>query len=167
MFLETVSLVLKHSDIAPATNTYPSATNAGVWSNGKQKTTFNFNLRNMLGSEMYDNNELFVLRLNQLSYAPIDFPLAPQDQQVVVTLSGLNLLIQRIMLKQEILQDAYSGQTGYMNFNLCFKKEPNVKLNISFGSIDSDLDYAPSDVFLSTADIMHHFSIKFNITPFK
>jgi hypothetical protein len=92
MFLETVSLVLKHSDIGPATNSYPTNSSVGTWSNGKQKTTFNFNMRNLLGNKMYDENDLFVLRLNQLSYAPIDFPLAVQDQQVVVTLSGLNFV---------------------------------------------------------------------------
>jgi hypothetical protein len=27
----------------------------------------------------------------------------------------------------------YMGQTGYMNYNLCLKKEPNVQINIRLG----------------------------------
>jgi hypothetical protein len=90
MFLETVSLILKHSDISTTTTGITATANNGNWSNGKQKTTWRINMRNLLGSEMYDNNEMFVLRLNQLSYAADNFPLAPKDQQVIITLSGLS-----------------------------------------------------------------------------
>jgi hypothetical protein len=92
MFLETVSLVLKHSDISTALNTNPTVNNVGTWSNGKQSTTWKVNIRNLLGNEMYDENELFTLRLNQISYATANFPLATRDQQVIVTLSGLNFV---------------------------------------------------------------------------
>jgi hypothetical protein len=47
-------------------------------------------------------------------------------------------------------------------------KEREVKINIRFGAIDSDLDYCPASIFAGgTSTIMHHFSVKFNITPFK
>ena len=61
----------------------------------------------------------------------------------------------------------YYSQKSYMNNNLCFKKEKNVKLNIRFGAIDSGLDYAPSNVYVYGIDIAQHFCIKFNIIPFK
>jgi hypothetical protein len=41
-------------------------------------------MRNLLGSEMYDNNELFILRLNQIAYSQANFPASGKDQQVVV-----------------------------------------------------------------------------------
>jgi hypothetical protein len=104
MFLETVSLVLKHSDISTALNTNPPVNNVGSWSSGKQSTTWRFNMRHLLGSEIYDNNDLFVLRLNQLSYATANFPLNPQDQQVIVTLSGLNFV--------NSTYDVKTGNTG-------------------------------------------------------
>jgi hypothetical protein len=92
MFLETVSLILKHSDISTAT-TSTASSNIGSWSNNKQITTWRFNLRNLLGNEMYDNNDMFILRLNQLSYSLVNFPLvASKDQQVVINLSGLNFI---------------------------------------------------------------------------
>lgn len=92
MFLETVSLVLKHSDISTDTTAVSASSSAGYWSNGKQKTTWRFNMKHLLGSEIYDNNDLFVLRLNQLSYSNANFPLAGKDQQVIVNLSGLNFI---------------------------------------------------------------------------
>jgi hypothetical protein len=55
-----------------------------------------------------------------------------------------------------------------MNYDLCFKKERDVKINIRFGAIDSGLDYCPASIFTNgVSTIMHHFSIQFNITPFK
>jgi hypothetical protein len=62
----------------------------------------------------------------------------------------------------------FQSQRGYMNYDLCFRKERDVKINIRFGAIDSGLDYCPASIFANgTITIMHHFSIKFNITPFK
>jgi hypothetical protein len=92
MFLETVSLVLKHSDISTTTTGATASSNNGSWSNGKQKTSWRINLRNLLGNKMYDENDMFILRLNQLSYATANFPLAVTDQQHIITLSGLNFI---------------------------------------------------------------------------
>jgi hypothetical protein len=61
-------------------------------------------MRHLLGSEIYDNNDLFVLRLNQLSYATANFPLATRDQQVIATLSGLNFV--------NSTYDVKTGNTG-------------------------------------------------------
>jgi K+-transporting ATPase A subunit len=49
MFLETVSLILKHSDISTTTTLDSASSNNGSWSNGKQKTTWWFNIRSLLG----------------------------------------------------------------------------------------------------------------------
>jgi hypothetical protein len=63
----------------------------------------------------------------------------------------------------------FQSQRDYMNYDLCFRKERDVKINIRFlGAIDSGLDYAPASVFAGgTSTIMHHFSVKFNIALFK
>jgi hypothetical protein len=62
----------------------------------------------------------------------------------------------------------YIAQTGYMNYNLCFKKEPNVQINIRLGGLNTGLDYTPSSIFDGNlTSIMQHFIIKFNIIPFK
>jgi hypothetical protein len=61
----------------------------------------------------------------------------------------------------------YIGQTGYMNYNLCFKKEPNVQINIRLGGLSTGLDYTPSNILINSSDIMQHYHIKFNIIPFK
>jgi hypothetical protein len=61
----------------------------------------------------------------------------------------------------------YLGQTGYMNYNLCFKKEANVNINIRLGGLGSGLDYTPSDMIVDVGKIMQHFIIKLNIIPFK
>jgi hypothetical protein len=92
MFLETVSLVLKHSDISTSTTSITASSNNGSWSNGKQSTTWRLNMRNLLGNKMYDENDMFILRLNQFSYASANFPLSAKDQQNIITLSGLNFI---------------------------------------------------------------------------
>lgn len=61
----------------------------------------------------------------------------------------------------------YHSQKGYSNYNLLFKKEKNVKINIRFGAIDSDNDYVPDGVVSTPFLVMHHFICKFNIVPHK
>jgi hypothetical protein len=91
MFQETVSLILKHSDIS-LTSVNAVSNSVGSWSNGRQKTTFKVNLRRLLGNVIYNDNEIFVLRLNQLAYATADFPNTAIDQQLIVRVSGLNFI---------------------------------------------------------------------------
>jgi hypothetical protein len=90
MFLESVSLLLKHSDISTSTTAVSANSQNGKWENGRQKTTWRINMKNLLGNEIYNNNDMFVLRLNQLSYSATNFPLSLKDQQLIITLSGLN-----------------------------------------------------------------------------
>jgi hypothetical protein len=61
----------------------------------------------------------------------------------------------------------YIAQTGYMNYNLCFKKEPNVQINIRLGGLGTGLDYTPDSIFSDATSPMQHYIIKFNIIPFK
>jgi hypothetical protein len=61
----------------------------------------------------------------------------------------------------------YLAQTGYINYNLCFKKEANVNINIRLGGLGTGLDYVPSDTITAVGQIMQHFIIKLNIIPFK
>ena len=74
MFQETCSLVLKHSDISTDTTLATVFNSIGSWSNGKQSTTWRINLKKLLGPAMYDNNDMFVLRLNQIANASAGFP---------------------------------------------------------------------------------------------
>ena len=90
MFQETVTLVLKHADISTDTTLASVSNSVGSWENGKQKTTFNVNLRKLLGNEMYDNNDLFVLRLNQFAYLTANFPASVYDNQLIFKMTGLN-----------------------------------------------------------------------------
>jgi hypothetical protein len=62
----------------------------------------------------------------------------------------------------------YVSQTGYLNYNLMFKKEPRVQINIRIGGLGTGLDYTPSSIFENDiTTIMQHFIIKLNIIPFK
>jgi hypothetical protein len=91
MFQETVSLILKHSDIS-LTSVSAISNNIGSWSNGRQSTTWKVNLRKLLGNEIYNDNDIFVLRLNQLAYGTADFPNTAIDQQLIIRVSGLNFI---------------------------------------------------------------------------
>lgn len=88
MFQESVTLVLKHADISTNITLDSVTNNVGSWSKGKQKTSWRLNLRNLLGDQ-YRDNELFVLRLNQMAYAQANFPNNVIDQQLIVNISGL------------------------------------------------------------------------------
>ena len=88
MFQESVTLVLKHADISTNTTLDNITNNIGRWSNGKQTTSWRINFRNLLG-EQYRENDLYVLRLNQLAYSQDNFPNNAIDQQLIVNISGL------------------------------------------------------------------------------
>jgi hypothetical protein len=91
MFQETVSLILKHSDIS-LTSVSEVSNTIGSWSNGRQKSTWIVNLRRLLSNVIYNDNDVFVLRLNQLAYATAAFPNTAIDQQLIVRVSGLNFI---------------------------------------------------------------------------
>lgn len=101
MFLESATLILKHSDISTSVNSITGSSSAGSWSNGKQITTWRINLRELIGREIYDNNTIFCLRLNQLSITAANFPNGISDQNLIIRLSGL-----------EFLNSTYSTKTG-------------------------------------------------------
>jgi hypothetical protein len=143
MFLESVSLLLKHSDISTSTTAISANSQNGKWENGRQKTTWRINMRNLLGNEIYDNNELFVLRLNQLSYSATNFPLSQKDQQIIINLSGLNFSNSTYDVKsgnnnnkQQLVLlnmstnayvESYSPNIGMANFT---KSQDNIELTI-------------------------------------
>ena len=59
-------------------------------------------------------------------------------------------------------------QAGWISNNLMFRKEPNVKLNMTFGASSSDLTYAPEEAFpLGGFNNFPVFACKFIIIPFK
>lgn len=163
MFKEKATLILKHSDISIYRHDEIDATSsAGSWVNGKQSTTWNVNLRELIGYEIYDNNTIFCLKLNQLSYDVANFPNTTSDKNVVLKLSGL-----------DFLNSAYSTKTGNnsrtydmffcnltttggtfdlsSNIGICnFKKsQDNVKLTIEINRMTTDTPavYSANDKF--------------------
>lgn len=92
MFTKTANLVLRHSDISTDVTAVTASSSAGSWSNGKQSVTFKVDLRKLIGAEIYDDAEEFVLRLNQFANVAANFPLSVQDRSVIIRVSGLNFV---------------------------------------------------------------------------
>lgn len=62
----------------------------------------------------------------------------------------------------------YEEQRGYANYNLMFKKEANVNLNMTMGTLSSGLTYIEESAFpLGSINNMQHLIARFNIIPFK
>lgn len=86
---ETISLVLRHADISTTTTADTASNSCGFWTNGKQSTTWNVNLRNLMG-DTFDKYDVFVLRLNQTAFSSANFPsVANTDNLLLIQLSGL------------------------------------------------------------------------------
>ena len=86
----TCSLVLKHADISTTTTTQTVNNSVGGWSNFKQTTYWNVNLKNLLGDE-YNKYEKFGIRLNQWSSISAPYPVSTTlDINHLVMMSGLN-----------------------------------------------------------------------------
>jgi hypothetical protein len=125
MFQESVTLVLKHADISTDTTLDNVSNNVGSWSNGKQTTSWRVNFRNLLG-ENYRENDLYVLRLNQLSYAQANFPNAVADRQVIVNISGLRFQ-----------NSTYSVSSGN-------NTDRNQLVLVNMATASTTLDYSPN-----------------------
>jgi hypothetical protein len=94
-------------------------------------------------NKMYDENDMFVLRLNQLSYGQANFPLTVRDQQSVVTLSGLNFI-----------NSTYNVESGNSR-----SKQQMLLINMSVnGAVES---YSPN---IAT---FPHMAYSFDIYPIK
>jgi len=92
-FSETVTLVLKHGDISPNQGDLTATADCGSWENGKQKTSFNINLKRLLGTMYEEHDGLFILRLNQISYGyGANWPVGEADKSMTVYLGGLNFV---------------------------------------------------------------------------
>jgi len=126
--MQSSSLILKHSDISPSATLVTASSAAGYWSNGKQETTWNVDLRQVIGPEIFDKHKRFVLRLNMMAHNGRNFPLAANDQCQVVQISGLswvnssyNQLTQTNGSTYDaflLYMDANIGKTYYLNHNV-------------------------------------------------
>jgi hypothetical protein len=125
MFQESVTLVLKHADISTDTTLASVSNSIGSWSNGKQKTSWRVNLRNLLGDQFRDN-DLFTLRLNQVAYAQANFPNDVIDQQVIVNISGLRFK-----------NSTYSVSSGN-------NTQTNQLLILNIATTGATVDYSPN-----------------------
>ena len=143
MFLETVSLVLSHADISTTTTLNNVSNNVGSWKLGKQSTTWNFDLKQLLGSVIYDKHDVFELRLNQLSYATSDFTNNSINQQLIINLSGLDFSNSSYNVKSKnnsatcrlmLLNMSESAQTVDLSPNIAmcnFNKSSNTNVNLT------------------------------------
>lgn len=174
MFNETATLILKHADISSSLNSVSATSANGSWENGKQKTTFRLNLKNLLG-DLYEKYNTFVLRLNQVSNSSANFPLVNNtDQQVIIQLNGLNFVNSTynpktgnnstnyqmliINLPKSVAQvNNYSPNISLCNFK---KSSPNVELTIELIRCSDGLpaQYGPNDKF-------PHMVYSFDIYP--
>jgi len=84
------TLVLRHNDISTTTTTQTVDATTGGWSNYKQTTYWNVNLKTLLGSE-WDKYEIFCIRLVQASFASVNYPTSSTtDVSWLSYMSGLN-----------------------------------------------------------------------------
>lgn len=153
MFNETVTLILKHADIDIDTSLVSASSNCGSWTNGKQSTTWNVNLRNLLGNVIYDNNDLFVLRLNQFAYSTANFPASVYDNQLIFKMRGLNFRNSTYnpktgnnsgeyqMLVANLITNASETFSLSPNISMCnfMKSSENVQITIELFRSFSDL----------------------------
>lgn len=174
MFSETVTLILKHSDISTTLTSATASSSNGSWSNGKQKTSWNVNLKVLLGN-LWNKYDTFLIRLNQVSYSSADFPATNNiDQQVVVTMSGLpffnstynqatglnNNKYQMLLLgieKSRAVVNNYAPNVSVANFK---KSSENVEITIELLRATDGLAAAYGAV-----DKFPHMCYSFDIIP--
>lgn len=174
MFEETVTLILKHSDISSNLNDNDAISEYGSWSNGKQKTIFRVNLKTLMGT-LYNKYNTFCLRLNQIAYSSANFPQTNNiDQQVIIQMSGLNFInstynqargtngsnYQMVILNIEkglakVID--YSPNVSICNFR---KSSEMVELNIDLIRCSDGLPATSG-----TNDKFPHFTYSFDIYP--
>lgn len=177
MFQETITLVLKHADISTEIDDITASSNAGSWTNGKQTTTFNINLINLLGEQMYNKNDFFVLRLNQIGYSAVNYALSDvYDTNLEINLSGLNFVNSTYDVKTGTNGNRYKAclvrippNTGGVlnlspNVSICnFKKStPNIQLTIELNRL---IDGLPAQY--GAVDLFPHMAYSFDIYPIK
>lgn len=86
------ALLLRHADIDKTNNLQTVNNSVGGWSNYRQITYWNVNIKQLLGQE-YEQYETFGIRLNQWSYTAVAYPSVSQyDTNQIVYMSGLNWL---------------------------------------------------------------------------
>jgi hypothetical protein len=85
------NLTLKTSDISIVTDEKFDS-DIGGWSNYKQKQYFNINIKKIMGNEMYDKYDTFMLRLNQISYSASNAFSGVDKRQCFVQVEGLQFL---------------------------------------------------------------------------
>lgn len=97
----------------------------GGWSNGKQTTWWNIDLINLLGNDIYEKNEMFVLRLNQISNSSVNFPqTASTDNLLEINISGLNFC--------NSTYDVRTGNNGHRNKMLLVNIPTSAAQSLSF-----------------------------------
>lgn len=141
MFSQTANLVLKHADISTDTTLLEANNNGSYWTNGKQKTLFQVNLKRVLGT-LWDDYDEFVLRLNQFSNAFATYAVTiGSDTQWIVNISGLNFKNATYNVSSKNLTTRYQAQMVYVpnnsaqtltyppNVSVCnFYKNPNSEI---------------------------------------
>lgn len=131
MFAQTANLVLKHADISTDTTLSEASSNGSYWTNGKQKTIFQVNLKKVLGN-LWDEYDEFVLRLNQFSSGFATYAMTTGvDNQWVVNISGLNFKNATYYVPSKNLTSRYQAQMVYVpnNSGQSISYGPNVSVS--------------------------------------
>jgi len=176
MFRETVSLVLKHSDINIDSTLASAETSVGGWTNGKQESWWNVNLRNLLGDSIYNNHDKFIIRLNQLSHSNSNFAVSANiDNLIEFNMSGLNFVNSTF--------DVLTGNNNH-RYKFLFGLVPSstagvisLQPNISLGTFSKSSDNVRIRIELmrmsdntpiqSNANRCPHMAYAFDIIPIK
>ena len=85
------NFTLKHSDISSNLLATSASSPCGYWTNGKARTTWYLNLKNLLGSQ-WDEYDEFMITLNQFSNTYSTYAFTTQDFQWIIKFSGLNFI---------------------------------------------------------------------------
>ena len=176
MFDETITLVLKHADISGTLTAVTASNQYGSWSNGKQTTNFQVNLKTLMGT-MYNKYDTFCLRLNQIAYTSADFPATNNiDQQVIVQVSGLNF--RNATYNQTRAVNSTNYQMVILNIEKSLAKVVDFAPNVSIANFQKSSEIVDLKFELircsdglpavyGTADKFPHMTYSFDIYPVK
>lgn len=176
MFSESASLVLKHSDISSNQNVVSVVNKVGYWSNGKQITGWNVNLRRLMGDEMYNKHEKFIIRLNQFCHSAVDFPASYLDNYLHFKMSGLNFCntCYDVKTKNQSLKYHFLSSEVESSISIVRHLAPNVSIgNFKKGTEDVTIviemfrGATDEPAQYGVVDKLPHMAFAFDIIPIK
>lgn len=174
MIQQSSSLVLKTSDISTVRNDETASAECGSWSNYKQSQRFHVNMRDCIGSEIYDAHDMFLLRLNSVSWTACDPALTVFDRQCVVRMSGLPWVNSTYSIKNKANSNVYDlcvvnitpdeNKTLYFSQNISMAQFTKGSDQVTI-QMDLVQTLAGAPVAWGGGDAFPHFVFLFDIYP--